>query len=185
MPDGVAGSKVFVTNLYNFVQPLIRYEVGDVVTMSAAPCRCGSPLPHIQSVAGRTKERLWLEEDGRCRELPYYVFLAALHHCLEMAEHQVLQTGRNKFEVHVTPLPGKTVSPERIKQLVFQSVTAEGLASQLDVEVKVVKEIAPDPRSGKLPRVQNLTQSPVVSCRLSKNDALPLTTTTNQLTTSN
>src|SRR5262249_973812 len=38
VPDGVAGSKVLVTNLYNLVQPLIRYEVGDVVTMSAAPC---------------------------------------------------------------------------------------------------------------------------------------------------
>jgi len=157
VPDGVEGSKVFITNLYNFVQPLIRYEVGDRVTMSAAPCPCGSSLPHIQSVAGRTKERLWLEEDGTYRELPYYVFLAALHHCLEVAEHQVLQTGRNQFEVRVTALPGKTVSPQRIKQLVYESVTAEGLAGQLDLEVNVVSELAPDPRSGKLARVRNLT----------------------------
>ena len=34
VPAGVPGAKVLVTNLYNRVQPLIRYEVGDVVTLS-------------------------------------------------------------------------------------------------------------------------------------------------------
>src|SRR5205823_10944439 len=45
VPDGTPGAKVLVTNLYNLVQPLIRYEVGDVVTVSPSPCPCGSPLP--------------------------------------------------------------------------------------------------------------------------------------------
>jgi phenylacetate-coenzyme A ligase PaaK-like adenylate-forming protein len=161
VPDGVAGSKVLVTNLYNFVQPLIRYQVGDVVTISPVPCPCGSPMAHIQSVAGRTKERLWIEEDGECRELPYYVFLAALHHCLEVAEHQVLQTGSNHFVVRVAPIPGKTVSSRRIKQLVYQSVTAEGLAGHFDLDVEIVNQIALDPRSGKLPRVRNLVGPPL------------------------
>jgi len=40
---GAAGSRVLVTNLCNHVQPLIRYEVNDVVTISPKPCPCGSP----------------------------------------------------------------------------------------------------------------------------------------------
>src|SRR5262249_720454 len=112
------------------------------------------------SVAGRAKEKLWIEVGGEYRELPYYVFLAALHHCLELAEHQVVQTGRNRFVIRVAPQPGKVVSPPRVKQLVYQSVTAEGLASSLDIEVEVAAEIRPDSQTGKRTRVQNLVGSP-------------------------
>jgi phenylacetate-coenzyme A ligase PaaK-like adenylate-forming protein len=160
VPDGVPGAKVLVTNLYNFVQPLIRYEVPDVVTMSPSPCLCGSPLPLVQSVGGRTKERFWVDAGGACREVPYYLFLAALHHCTELAEHQVLQTGRNQFVVRVAPQPGKSVSAERVRQLVRQSVEAEGLGGLLEVGVEVVDEIPRDPRSGKMARALNLFGPP-------------------------
>jgi phenylacetate-CoA ligase len=41
VPLGQTGAKVLVTNLYNFVQPFIRYEIDDAVTMSphAVPVR--------------------------------------------------------------------------------------------------------------------------------------------------
>jgi phenylacetate-coenzyme A ligase PaaK-like adenylate-forming protein len=41
VPDGRPGSKVLVSNLYNRVQPLMRYEVEDAVTLSPRPCPCG------------------------------------------------------------------------------------------------------------------------------------------------
>ena len=65
--------------------------------MGDSPCPCGSNLPYLASVAGRTKERLWIEVNGSQREIPYYLFLAGLHHYLDLAEHQVVQTGRNRF----------------------------------------------------------------------------------------
>jgi phenylacetate-CoA ligase len=166
VPDGVPGSKVLVTNLYNRVQPLIRYQVGDVVTMSPSPCPCGSNLPLIQSIAGRTKERFWLAVNGAYRELPYYVFLAALHHCLEMAEHQVLQTGPNRFVLRVVPLPGKTVPVERLRKLVYDSVEAEGLSGLIDLDVLVVEDLLPDPSSGKKERVRNLIGPPPGDLRM-------------------
>jgi phenylacetate-coenzyme A ligase PaaK-like adenylate-forming protein len=162
VPDGVPGAKVLVTNLYNFVQPLIRYEVGDVVTMSPSPCPCGSPLPLVASVGGRTKERFWVEAGGEVREIPYYLFLAGLHHCTDLAEHQVLQTEHNQFVVRVAPQPGKTVSAARVGELVRQSVAAEGLANRLRVEVEVVDEIPRDPGSGKMARARNLFGAPRV-----------------------
>jgi phenylacetate-coenzyme A ligase PaaK-like adenylate-forming protein len=156
VPAGVPGAKVLVTNLYNRVQPLIRYEVGDVVTLSASPCRCGSPLPLVQAVGGRTKDRFWLDVDGGRREVPYYLFLAALHHCTELAEHQVLQTGPRHFVVRVAPQPGKAVSAERVRRFVDRSVEAEGLAHLLNVDVEVVDQIPRDPRTGKVVRARNL-----------------------------
>jgi phenylacetate-coenzyme A ligase PaaK-like adenylate-forming protein len=41
VPDGLPGSKVLITNLFNFTQPLIRYEVTDMLTISPEPCPCG------------------------------------------------------------------------------------------------------------------------------------------------
>ena len=45
--------KLLVTDLSNAAMPLIRYEIGDVVTLSDAPCACGRGLPVIERVEGR------------------------------------------------------------------------------------------------------------------------------------
>jgi phenylacetate-coenzyme A ligase PaaK-like adenylate-forming protein len=154
VPPGTPGTRVLITDLTNLVQPIIRYDVGDVVTMSPEPCPCGSPLPLVHAAAGRTKERFWIETDGKARDIPYYLFLAALHHCTELAEHQVAQTGRNRFVVRVAPQPGKTVSPQRVRALVHESIAAEGLADHLVFDVEVVPEIPREPGSGKIKRAR-------------------------------
>jgi phenylacetate-CoA ligase len=52
VPPGELGSTTLLTNLANFVQPLIRYDVGDQVRFADQPCGCGSVLPAIE-VHGR------------------------------------------------------------------------------------------------------------------------------------
>jgi phenylacetate-coenzyme A ligase PaaK-like adenylate-forming protein len=160
VPDGVPGSKSLVTNFYNLVQPIIRYEIADAVKVSREPCPCGSRFPLLQLAGGRSRERFWIDVDGRHREIPYFVFLAALERCMEMAEHQVLQTGWNRFVVRAVPRPGKSLWPEQVWRLVQQSLEAEGLAQQLDWEVQIVDEIPPDRRSGKVQRARNLVGPP-------------------------
>jgi phenylacetate-CoA ligase len=63
MPTGRTGATTLLTNLANHVQPLIRYDVGDRVTVQAEACACGSPLPVIQ-VSGRCDETLRLGQPG-------------------------------------------------------------------------------------------------------------------------
>lgn len=59
VPPGQLSFAVLVTNLANRVQPLIRYKMGDRVTISPDTCSCGSPFPVIE-VIGRTDEILSL-----------------------------------------------------------------------------------------------------------------------------
>ena len=165
VPDGMPGTRVLVTNLVNFVQPMIRYEIDDVVTLDSQPCPCGSPFPRIRAVAGRTKERLWVQVNGEYRELPYYLFLAGLHHCTDLAEHQVLQTGPNRFVVRVAPQRGKILVPDEVRYWIDQSVHAEGMSGQVEVTVDLVPEILPEPGSGKKPRVRNLIGPPAAPLR--------------------
>lgn len=52
VPLGQPSSGVLLTNLANTVQPLIRYAMGDQVTMRAERCSCGAPFP-VVDVQGR------------------------------------------------------------------------------------------------------------------------------------
>lgn len=52
---GTTSSSCLVTNLANFVQPIIRYDLGDRVRMYSDPCPCGSRLPALE-VEGRTND---------------------------------------------------------------------------------------------------------------------------------
>jgi phenylacetate-coenzyme A ligase PaaK-like adenylate-forming protein len=54
---GVPSHSVLITNLVNRTQPVIRYDLGDSITIYPDACICGSPLPSIK-VEGRQDEIL-------------------------------------------------------------------------------------------------------------------------------
>jgi putative adenylate-forming enzyme len=58
VPAGEPGSRVLVTNLINRTQPLIRFELSDLVTLGTRPCPCGRPHPLIEAVDGRSDDML-------------------------------------------------------------------------------------------------------------------------------
>jgi phenylacetate-coenzyme A ligase PaaK-like adenylate-forming protein len=78
VPPGVTGATTLLTNLANQVQPLIRYDLGDCVTVHPEPCRCGSHLPVID-VEGRSDDTLRLGAGNR----PVRVLALALTTILE------------------------------------------------------------------------------------------------------
>jgi phenylacetate-coenzyme A ligase PaaK-like adenylate-forming protein len=64
VPPGTPGAKVLVTNLVNFAQPLIRYQLTDAVTESDRPNPAGRPWRCLASVDGRTADILHLPGRG-------------------------------------------------------------------------------------------------------------------------
>ena len=57
--DGVLSDEVLITDLSNYIQPVIRYRVDDQVRIWHTPCKCGSRLPIIE-VIGRVEDSLCL-----------------------------------------------------------------------------------------------------------------------------
>jgi phenylacetate-CoA ligase len=53
VPYGQPAERLLLTNLFNLVQPLIRYDLKDAVTMTDEPCPCGCAHRRITSVNGR------------------------------------------------------------------------------------------------------------------------------------
>jgi phenylacetate-coenzyme A ligase PaaK-like adenylate-forming protein len=60
VPDGQLGHKLLVTNLVTRTQPLIRYEVSDMVSMATERCPCGRPFRLLAGIEGRNDDILHL-----------------------------------------------------------------------------------------------------------------------------
>lgn len=61
---GVPGHKVLITNLVNRVQPLIRYELSDSVTIAPGPDPTGRPFRRLSGVEGRSFDIITLPAPG-------------------------------------------------------------------------------------------------------------------------
>lgn len=77
VPPGEPGDKVLLTALFRHTQPLIRYEVTDLVRASTCErCACGRPFAMIESIQGRTGDILYLPSPSGKEEKIYpYLFL--------------------------------------------------------------------------------------------------------------
>lgn len=63
LPAGQKGL-LLITDLHNFCQPRLRYQIGDEVALAEAPCFCGRSLPLIAEVLGR-EDDIFLTVEGR------------------------------------------------------------------------------------------------------------------------
>ncbi len=58
VPAGEQGARILLTVLGRFTQPLIRYELSDLVRVSQEPCPCGRPYRVIEAIDGREEDIL-------------------------------------------------------------------------------------------------------------------------------
>ena len=157
VPPGVLGHKVLLTNLANYTQPLIRYEVGDRVMMATGPCGCGSRLPRLERVVGRVAEVFKVRVGGELRTLASSPFQQSLEHFRGVREWQAVQQGENRVVVRLEPLPGAVLDLPRMRAKLDERLGYAGFTGALDVEFEVVPELTIDPRTGKFRRMVSAT----------------------------
>jgi len=83
--------KMYVTPLFNHVQPLIRYELTDEVTLIGEPCPCGSVLRRIGDIQGRADDVFMYPNGAAVHPL---AFRSPLGRERNILEYQVRQTER-------------------------------------------------------------------------------------------
>jgi phenylacetate-coenzyme A ligase PaaK-like adenylate-forming protein len=135
---GDASHTTLLTNLANRIQPLIRYDLGDSVTVLPSPCPCGSPLPAIRP-EGRRDEILWIElADGETRPLMPLVLATVVEEAPGILGYQVLQAGPRRLRLRLEEAPGHDraqVCDDVLRRL-REYLSSQGLASVV-VEVSV------------------------------------------------
>lgn len=106
VPAGQPSASVLLTNLANHVQPLVRYDLGDQVTLPAGRCSCGSPLPVLQ-VQGRHDEPLVMAgQGGQSVTLLPLALSTVLEDHAGVFDFYLRQTGPSTLELRL-PLEGE------------------------------------------------------------------------------
>ncbi|UCF34781.1 MAG: phenylacetate--CoA ligase family protein [Phycisphaerales bacterium] len=100
VPPGVQGDLI-CTGLVNFGQVLIRYRIGDTGALSAEACPCGSPLPVLGRLEGRT-DQLLITRDGR----RIARFDPVLKDVERVKECQIVQDDLDLFRIRLVPAAG-------------------------------------------------------------------------------
>ncbi|MFO0887875.1 MAG: phenylacetate--CoA ligase family protein [Isosphaeraceae bacterium] len=154
VPAGTPGRKVLITNLANTVLPIIRYEVGDVVTMAETPCRCGSRLPRVERIGGRAADVFWVGEGTRRRRLIGIVFTHAFEYLSELREWQAVQLDHSRVRIRLEPLPGATLDLARARRALDRELALYDF-EDVRTEFEIVPHLDPE-SSGKFRRMVGL-----------------------------
>lgn len=106
VPEGQLGARVWVTNLLNLAQPIVRYELSDQVRLIASPCLCGSPFARLE-VQGRSDDTFWLRAaDGGWQAHPPIPLELIFLRVRGLLQYQLVHVHQNHLEVRFVPEPG-------------------------------------------------------------------------------
>jgi phenylacetate-coenzyme A ligase PaaK-like adenylate-forming protein len=140
--EGEAAARTLATGLANLDFPLIRYDLGDEITMLAEPCPCGSALARVADVAGRRDD----DFSYGALTVPASAFRHVLGSDPSISEYQVRQTPAGA-EVLVIGAPDTAAVARSLRV----SLTKFGL-DHPEIGVSVVAEIERHAATGKLKR---------------------------------
>ena len=150
---GEPSAKALITNLFNTLMPLIRYELDDSLTFMEqdTPCACGCAFRKIMDIQGRVDESLYY---GDLYVHPI-TFDAPLMHETAVLEYQVRQTPRGAriLIVAARPFDGDALAAEISGALKGLGLEAPAVSLEL---VDRIERTA----SGKLKYFVPLTQTP-------------------------
>jgi phenylacetate-coenzyme A ligase PaaK-like adenylate-forming protein len=149
VPPGEASDTVLVTNLANRVQPIIRYDQGDSVTVSPDPCPCGNPLPAVK-VEGRRAELLTFpSENGEAVRLLPVILDVPVTLTQGVRRYQIVHAAPTTLRIRLEFEPDAVVERvwEEVARRLGDSLADHGL-SFLEIQ-KAQEPPQRDPVSGK------------------------------------
>ena len=146
---GTRCDKLYVTNLFTTVLPLIRYEIRDQITLSPEPAQCDSGFRHIESVSGRTDESFVYGENIKVHP---HLFRTTLAKQTAVIEYQVKQTERGA-KVSIVPVADRAndINFEFIKNELENNLSNLGLNKPI-IDIEMTNSIARTSTGNKLRR---------------------------------
>jgi phenylacetate-coenzyme A ligase PaaK-like adenylate-forming protein len=150
VPSGVAGAKVLVTNLDNYAQPFIRFEITDLVTVVDEPCECGRTFRRITAIEGRSDDILELPSraGGTVRVHPIHL-RSPLTAVASVRQYQITQAA-DGLDVTLALVPGTPADEvaRGVAATLADRLTQQG-AAPVAIRVHVVPSIAREAGAGK------------------------------------
>lgn len=103
-PPGQPCQKLIVTDLHKKSQPIIRYELNDIITISRDKCQCGSSFRVIENIQGRADDLFWaknVKTDEWQYIFPDYISRAIITASEDIDEYQAIQNSPDDVLVRI------------------------------------------------------------------------------------
>ncbi|MCF7932352.1 MAG: hypothetical protein K9K93_04205 [Acholeplasmataceae bacterium] len=130
------GTRMVITNLVNTAQPLIRYEMNDLIVLDD-PCPCGSSFRRIEKILGRHDDVIYAL-DSKDVLRPVFPDLFArwiITESDDIREFQVVQQDLSTINVKIDA--PKTFDPSRLKKRI------EHALMEYDQHANIVVQVGP------------------------------------------
>jgi phenylacetate-CoA ligase len=148
----VEDDRLLITCLFMRTQPIIRYEITDLVRLDPRPCPCGRPFRTVAAIEGRSDDILSLPGGVKVHPMRLRSPMAGL---AGVRQYQLVHRD-DGLHALVVPRDGHDVA-EPVRRAL------EGaLGGALPVHVEVVEAIGRD-RSGKFKLVRSELRAPALS----------------------
>lgn len=149
----VLDGKMYLTCLYNLVQPLIRYRISDQLTLKASEAGARYPFTRTEILLGRNEDLLWFKDPDGKREFLHPLAIEGF--CIEgLLDYQFRQTDIDAFEMLAEVSEKDKEAAVRREMLAqMKAILKEKRLDYVRFFVVFVREILPDPRTGKKPLI--------------------------------
>ncbi|OPL09409.1 MAG: hypothetical protein AVO33_00345 [delta proteobacterium ML8_F1] len=137
---GVVGHRMIITNLVNYAQPLIRYEMNDMIVLDE-PCPCGSKFRRIKQVLGRHDDILYFRRGDEIQ----YVFPDLFVRWIivtsdDIREFKVIQHRLNEITVDLDLLVPNAGIPDLLKAKLLRELAAYGIQNpEISINLKRIE----------------------------------------------
>jgi len=141
---GPLGTRMLLTNLINTAQPLIRYEMNDLIQLGES-CPCGSSFRVIDKVLGRNDDVLYLSNKNHLLQ-PVYPDLVSrwiITTSDSIREFRVSQISHSKLEITIDVLDPTGVTGaavvERLRDRLTSELSSYGIDADVDIRMEPIR----------------------------------------------
>lgn len=122
---GESGTRLLLTVFKRFTQPLIRYEMSDIVRLTGEPCPCGRPYRTIDAIEGRQEDILYF--DAADAGPPVAVHPNLFHDALESFAVTAWQVAQDEAGLTIRLIGGHEAGlPQRIEDMIRATLQSAG-----------------------------------------------------------
>lgn len=143
--DGV----MYLTSLYNFAQPLIRYRISDQLSLREPEPGSRYPFTRAGNIMGRNEDLMWFEDGNGNRDFLHPLVIEGF--CLDgLMDYQFRQLSKDSFEMLAEVSDaGKAheIRTEMIERM--EQILKEKHLEYVRFLIRFVEEIRPDGKTGK------------------------------------
>ena len=127
--------KLLITDLNNYAFPMIRYDIGDLASLSdSTNCSCGSTLPKLATIEGRTFDIIHGLNGNKVSGT--FWTLTFRNNVQGVDAFQIKQS--LNYNIHIDIKTNKQFSTQEKNKI--QKLVKEKLGAEIDVTIKEVAE---------------------------------------------